>query len=195
MASRRLSAYLSFIIFGSLALAACSSSNQPSSSSSGSIPSAVGSKLEADFQIEVYQGREVLGGESVRFSDLVAQGKPVVLNFWAGLCPPCRLEMPDFQEVFDEYQDQVLLFGLDVGTFTGLGTPQDGKALISELGVSYPAGTTSDSTIMQDYRVVGMPSTYFITPEGEIIRSWAGLLTKDKLSELVDELLTASGID
>ncbi len=47
---------------------------------------------------------------------------------------------------------------------------------------------------MQDYRVVGMPSTYFITPQGEIINSWAGLLTRDKMEELIDELLAASGV-
>ena len=50
---------------------------------------------DAAFEITVYQGADVLGGQSVRFSEVFAQGKPVVLNTWAGPCPICRNEMPE----------------------------------------------------------------------------------------------------
>ena len=60
-----------------------------------------------DFAFTLYQGQEELGAESLNFSDL--QGKPVVLNFWAGLCPPCRAEMPEFQEFYEDYNDRVVL--------------------------------------------------------------------------------------
>ena len=66
-----------------------------------------------DFQISAYQGQDTLGGNEVEFSSLFAQGKPVVLNFWAGLCPPCRAEMPDLQEVYDQHKGKILLFGAD----------------------------------------------------------------------------------
>lgn len=52
-----------------------------------------------DFGIVAYQGEALLGGREVRFSKVFEQGKPVVLNFWAGLCPPCRAEMPWFQKL------------------------------------------------------------------------------------------------
>ncbi len=84
-------------------------------------------QLPADFRVTVYQGSETLGGEVLQFSDLLAQGKPIVLNAWAGLCPPCRQEMPDFEAVYQEFGDQVLFFGLDVGPFTSLGTSEDGR--------------------------------------------------------------------
>lgn len=113
----------------------------------------------------------------------------MVLNFWAGQCPPCRVEMPDLQAVYEE----IMLIGLDVGPFIGLGSREDGKALLQELEVTYPAGTTFESKVLTDYSVIGMPSTYFITPRGEIFDTWTGLLTMDKMVELVDALLEASG--
>lgn len=148
--------------------------------------------LPADIKITAYQGVDVLGGQEVQLSDLLAQGKPVVLNFWAGLCPPCRLEMPDLQAAYEQFGDRVILLGLDVGPFTALGSNEQGRALIKELGVTYPAGTTSDPTVVRSYQLTGMPSTYFIEPSGEIVRKWTGLLTQDKLAELIAELLAAS---
>lgn len=148
--------------------------------------------LPADFQVTLYQGAELADGEQVMFSELVARGQPVVLNFWAGLCPPCRLEMPDLQAVSDEYEDRILLFGLDVGPFTGLGTREDGRALINSLEITYPAGATDDGNIMREYEVRGMPTTYFILADGQVFDTWTGLLTEAKLAEIVDEMLAAS---
>lgn len=146
-----------------------------------------------DFTFAAYQGADRVGSENLQFSEVLEQGKPVVLNFWAGLCPPCRLEMPDFQEVYEEFEQQVLVVGVDVGPFTALGSREDGRALVDQLGLSYPIGTTFDPAVLSDYKVLGMPTTAFITPEGEIVRSWTGLLTKAKMVELVEELLQASG--
>ena len=106
--------------------------------------------------------------------------------------PALPAEMPDLQEVYEEYQGQVLLFGLDVGPFVGLGSRDEGRALLKELKVTYPAGTTFDANIVRDYQILGMPTTVFIKPNGEVVRTWAGLLTKDKMTELVEELLAAS---
>ncbi len=141
-----------------------------------------------DFTFTLYQGQERLGAESLNFSDL--QGKPVVLNFWAGLCPPCRAEMPDLQEFYDDYQDRVVLLGIDVGQFTSLGNRDDAQALLKELGVTYPAGFTEDPAIMRDFRVLGMPTTVFVDSEGKIFRSWTGALNLKTLSEITDEMLS-----
>jgi thiol-disulfide isomerase/thioredoxin len=184
---KRFSRLFGLAVVAMVALVACSSAVTTSP-----VVEVENSQLPADFQVAVYQGEEVLGGEEVKFSELLDLGSPVVLNMWAGLCPPCRLEMPDFQEVHDEFAGQVLLFGLDVGPFTSLGSQDDGRALIQELGVAYPAGTTSDVEVVKAYKLVGMPTTYFIRPNGEIVRQWTGLLTKEKLTELVEELLEAS---
>lgn len=145
-----------------------------------------------DFEIIAYQSGAALGGERVQFSDVLARGKPVVLNFWAGLCPPCRAEMPEFQEVYDQYADRILLLGIDLGPFTGLGTTEQGRALLEELGVTYPAGTTEDAAVLSSFQVLGMPTTMFVTPDGGITHKWTGILTRDKLVELTRELLAAA---
>jgi thiol-disulfide isomerase/thioredoxin len=172
-------------------LAACGAAIQ-SSPDSTSPDATTNNQQVADFAIEVYQGQSLLGGERIEFSELLDQGKPVVLNLWAGLCPPCRLEMPDFEAVHQTYQDQVLVLGLDVGPFTNLGSREDGQNLVQELGVTYPIGTTPNADIVRNYELIGMPTTYFVTPEGQVIRQWTGLLTEEKLAELVQELLDAS---
>jgi thiol-disulfide isomerase/thioredoxin len=119
----------------------------------------------------------------------VGLGKPVVLNFWAALCPPCRAEMPDFQEVYDERHDEVTIIGIDIGQQQYLGSREDAKKLLVDLGVTYPAGTTFDEGVVRDFRVVGMPTTFFINTDGSLLRAWSGLLTKAKINELIDEML------
>ena len=184
-----------------LLLAACAQATPPEPAPVSNPPSSAGdsepreideSKLVSDFELIVYQGQAELGGDIVRFRDLLSQGKPVVLNFWAGLCPPCRVEMPDLQEIYEGYGDRILLLGLDVGPFVGLGSQADGQALLVELGVTFPAGTTTDDNVVRDYALLGMPTTYFISPEGELIETWTGLLTKGKMVELVEQLLEAT---
>lgn len=181
------------LALGALLAAGCGGSASSNPSETPDTQSAV---YASDFRISAYQGSDALGGEEVWLSSLFSQASgerpPIVLNFWAGQCPPCRAEMPDLQEVYEEYGDRVLLFGLDVGPFVGLGSRDDGRALLADLGVIYPAGTTFDQEVVRSYRVVGMPTTYLIKSDGEILRSWTGLLTKDKMVDLVEELLNAS---
>lgn len=145
-----------------------------------------------DFELTLYQGADVLGGEKLKFSDVFSQSKPVVLNFYAGLCPPCRAEMPGFQRVYDELGEQFVLFGLDIGPFIGLGSNEDGRSLLRELNITYPAGTTTEASIVAQYQVRGMPTTVFITSAGEISDVHTGLLDEATLRNKVRNLIQAS---
>ena len=173
------------------ALIACSSSADSGSSNVNSFddgdPSSSGD-LAPNFAITMFQGQDVVGGQEINFHDLVGQ-RPIVLNFWAGLCPPCRAEMPDLQEFHEKFQDRALVLGIDLGQFTGLGTPSEGQELLEELGVSYPAGYTNDANIVKDYKVLGMPTTMFIDAQGEIFNKWTGALNGEILEEKTLEML------
>ena len=139
-----------------------------------------------DFRISLYQGEEKLGATELNLSDL--RGTPVILNFWAGLCPPCRAEMPMLQVFYDAYGDRVTLLGIDVGPFIGMGSSQDGMDLLEELDISYPAGSIPDSGVVRSF-LRAMPSTVFITAGGEIFRSWSGVLDVETLMRITDEML------
>jgi thiol-disulfide isomerase/thioredoxin len=148
--------------------------------------------VKADFVIDLYQGEDVLGGSSVAFSQVLGAGKPVVLNFWAGLCPICRSEMPELQEAYEEYGDQVMFLGVDVGLFVGLGTEVDAQELLDDLAITYPAGSTPDSTIVRDYKILGTPATTFVAPSGDVVERWNGLLSGDRLASGIEDLISFS---
>lgn len=190
---KRSTAFVGCAVVATLLLAACGNALPGDSDpASGVAPTAMDVQPATDFQIGLYHGGGLVDEGETSLSELLRLGRPIVLNMWAGLCPPCRLEMPDFQEVSDEYRDEISIVGLDVGPFTNLGSSQDGRALIQELGITYLTGTTADPGVVREYQLLGMPTTYFIKPDGQILRRWTGLLTADKLSELVQELVEAS---
>ncbi len=140
-----------------------------------------------NFAVDLYQGEERLGVNRLEIADL--RGEPVALNFRAGLCPPCRAEMPDFQLFYEEFQDRVVVLGVDLGQYTGLGTRADALALLNRLGVTYPAGSTDDSSVIKEYEVLSMPTTVFITAKGEIFEKWSGSLTREVLVDLTNKML------
>ena len=144
-----------------------------------------------DFTFVPYQG---VGEpeEEMQFAALFGQGRPVVLNFWAGQCPPCRAEMPDFQRVADYYGDDITLIGIDVGVFTMLGTQDDARALLDELDITYPAGYAVDDRPLRDYNVTGMPTTVFFTADGDLHERHTRIILEDEMREKIDEILAAS---
>jgi len=169
-----------------LAAAAIACSNYDSNSNF--VSSTASGDLAPDLTVVMFQGQDVVGGEKVTLSGLIG-GRPIVLNFWAGLCPPCRAEMPDLQEFNEDFQDRALLLGVDLGQFTGLGNTDDAKKLLSDLAITYPAGSTSDSDVIRNYQVLGMPTTIFIDREGRIFNRWTGALNKNVLIEKTQEML------
>lgn len=146
-----------------------------------------------DFEIEMYQGQSAVGGERVRLSQLVARGQPVVLNFFAALCPPCRAEMPDFQSMYDAgASERVTLIAVDIGPFVGLGPRDEGRRLLRELGITFPAGTTHDRAVTRAYQILGMPTTVLVAADGKILRKYSGLLTRELMQRFTDQLVRGS---
>ena len=141
----------------------------------------------SDFRFTLFQGEDVLGASEMALSEL--EGRPLVLNFWARFCTPCWSEMPELQDFYEEYDDRVGLLGIDVGQFTGLGSHKDAGKLLDSLGITYPAGYTDDGRVVRDYQIRAMPTTAFITADGELFQTWSGSITREEVTAIVREML------
>lgn len=105
------------------------------------------------------------------------RGKPVVLNFWASWCVPCRKEMPAFQQVADELGDKIAVVGL---------ASEDGEAdarrFADANAIRYTLGLAPDG-LADSMGVYGLPSTFLIDADGMIVEAHFGQLPYDKLME------------
>ena len=149
----------------------------------------VGSRAP-DFAFTLFQGDDVLGGRSLRLAQI--KGKPIVLNFWARYCGPCWTEMPELQDFYEVHKGRLQLLGIDLGQFTGLGSPKDAGKLLDSLGITYPAGFTDDAHVVRSYQVAAMPTTVFIDSEGVVFRTWSGSITRQQLEAIVVEMLATN---
>jgi thiol-disulfide isomerase/thioredoxin len=123
----------------------------------------------------------VLGdGRFLRLSDL--QGQPVVVNFWATWCGPCRMEMPELVNAANADPDLVVL-AVDVQEAL---TPVEEFA--DEFQMSMPVVLDSDGKVRNLYRVPGLPTTYFIDKAGKIASVVVGPLTPPVLAERLAEI-------
>lgn len=173
------------------ALGVCLSLGLALSMACGSFAAGRSSARGPDFPIVAYQGDEILGGAESSFARVFEHGKPVVLNFWAGQCPPCRGEMPAFQRVADAYEGRVIFVGVDVGIFTGLGSHDDARRLLQELGIRYPAAYAADATALRLYNVRNMPTTVLLRPDGSVAEQVGGFMFEDQLRRSIEKLLTS----
>ncbi len=150
------------------------------------------SNVDDRFPIVAYQGAPEVGARELDFTELLGTGRPVVLNFWAGQCPPCRAEMPAFQRVYDTYGDDFLLLGVDIGPFIGLGSTQSAIDLLAELEITYPAYRAVDGRAIEDYSVLSMPTTVFYDGDGVLVNSQSGMMTEESFEAGVREVIGLS---
>ena len=148
---------------------------------------------EGDFVLDFYTGADEVGGESISFDEIVAnEDRPILLNFWAANCPPCRAEMPVLEAIWREYGDKVMFIGVDVGPYVGLGTYKTGQSLVNEFGITYVTGKTSDRSVITHWKVKNMPSTFFIGKDGQVNDMVIGAISSSRLSQKVRELIAAN---
>lgn len=130
----------------------------------------------ADFTLPLFSGG------NITLSSL--KGKPVVLNFWASWCPPCREEAPTLEKVWRVYKDRDVTFiGVDIQD-----READARAYIEEFGITYPNGPDIGGKITIDYGVGGIPVTFFINRDGRIVSRWVGAISERLLIARIKEI-------
>lgn len=124
---------------------------------------------------------ETFEGSTTSLADF---DEPLVVNFWASWCPPCVAEMPDLERVHQAVRDEVRFIGVNTQD-----SRQDADRLVEQTGVTYDLGFDPDGELFRDFEVVAMPSTFFVDADGAVVHRHAGLLTEQRLTELIDEHL------
>lgn len=137
--------------------------------------------LAPDFTVVDAEGREY------KLSDF--RGKPVILNFWASWCGPCKSEMPDFEEVYLEYKDKLhfLIVNLTDGYQE---TMESAQKLIGEKGYTFPVYFDTKMEAANAYYVYSIPQTFFIDKDGNLVAYAQSAISKEILYQGIDMIYT-----
>ncbi len=124
-----------------------------------------------------------VNGNEVKLSDF--KGKPVVINFWTTWCTYCKIEMPDFDDMYKEYPDiQFIMLNTTDGD-----TVETAKAFIEDNEYSFPIFFDSENyDASRAYNITSYPQTVFIDKDGIISSHRIGMMTLETLQEEIDKI-------
>lgn len=122
-------------------------------------------------------------GNPVQLYDYI--GKPLVVNFWASWCGPCQMEMPHFEDKYQELGDEVQFLMINM-TDGGRETVDSASAFIAEKGYTFPVLYDTDSNAALTYGAYSLPTTYFIDADGYAVAQATGAIDADTLQQGID---------
>ena len=126
---------------------------------------------------------ESLAGEQVSLAD--AQGQPLLINFWATWCGPCRVEMPAIQSRYEMHKDQGLrVYAID---FDEPRAPVEDFA--KAFGLTFDVLLDPGGQVNNTYKIVGYPTSFFVARDGVIQVMHVGMMTEGQLDEYLAKIL------
>ena len=130
---------------------------------------------------------ENVDGEAVSLSSM--EGKPVVLNFWASWCPPCKSEMPDFQKAYETYGEEIQFMMVDL-TDGSRETRETAGKFIEEQGFTFPVYYDVNQEGAYAFYVSAVPATYFIDEKGMVVAAGKGMLDEEAIEKGISYLIS-----
>lgn len=112
-------------------------------------------------------------------------GKPVIINFWATWCAPCRTEAPLLQTAWQEFGAEVEIIGVQT---LDKDRHQAGRDFISEFGLTFPNVIDNSNRVGISYGIFGLPETFFVAADGTLLHKHAGAVTQEVLDEQIRAL-------
>lgn len=128
-----------------------------------------------------------MDGNAVNLSDF--RGKPVVLNFWASWCGPCQSEMPDFDEAYAQYGEDIYFLMVNM-TDGSRETVESASDFVTENGYSFPVFYDTDLSAAVAYGVYSLPASYFIDADGYAIARAIGAINAATLQQGIDMIFS-----
>lgn len=128
-----------------------------------------------------------LDGEPVSLSDF--RGKWVIVNYWATWCPPCLDEIPDLVQLYEDNRDTLVVLGVD---FEEVNTEYLREFVDSHF-MSYPVVRSEPLPVTPLGPVLGLPTTYIISPEGERVARQEGPVTREAIEAYLERKRTEAG--
>ena len=122
-------------------------------------------------------------GNVVKLSDFY--GKPIVINFWATWCGPCQAELPDFEEVYNQYGEEVEFLMVNL-TDGHTDTVSSVEKFVSEKQYEFPVYFDTEYSASDAYEVYSIPQTVFIDRNANIVASYIGMINKNILETNID---------
>jgi cytochrome c biogenesis protein CcmG/thiol:disulfide interchange protein DsbE len=138
-----------------------------------------------DFSLTTFAGYEYNGNSKLQLSDL--RGKVVLINFWASWCKTCEQEATELNAAWVKYRQRgdVVFLGVDWSD-----TPAPALAYLQKFGIIYPNGPDLGTRISQQFRITGVPETYFIDRQGVLRYVQVGPFTSaDQIQSNIDRLI------
>ena len=127
------------------------------------------------------------------FDSASLAGDVAVLNFWGSWCPPCRVETPEFQEVYTEVADEGVQFlGLNVKETDA----QFAEAFVADKGITFPSLYDPKGEValaFRDYPASAIPSTIVLDREGRVAAVYTSVVAQEDLRAVIDRLLAEEG--
>ncbi|MBQ2948861.1 MAG: redoxin domain-containing protein [Clostridia bacterium] len=125
-------------------------------------------------------------GNPVSLRDM--RGKPVVVNFFASWCGPCKMEMPYFEECYLKYGEDVTFMMVNLCAF-GNDTKENGKAMVEAGGWTFPVYFDSDGDAAMKYAIRSMPTTIFVSAQGELKGRHTGVMDMATLEKTIQGMI------
>ncbi len=129
-------------------------------------------------------------GNALRLSDCV--GSPVIVNFWASWCPPCKEELPAFEAAYQTYGDSIRFLMVDLADGRQE-TVAGAQRFIEKKGYTFPVYFDTDGSAAGAYRIYAIPRTVAVDAEGRLVRSYEGSMSRKMLEALIGTLLPEDG--
>jgi peroxiredoxin len=127
---------------------------------------------------------QTLDGDLLTLDDL--RGKVILVNLWATWCPPCVLEMPGFQKVYQDYKDQGFVV---LGVSQDRGHPREVRAFLEEKGITYPVAMASSVNLGGMTSGGTLPTSFLVGKDGTIRHRVEGIFAEPTLRLAVKRLL------